>query len=895
MERIKNKNQYWLQTSNLNFFQITSRCIQENLFPSDNPFRTIYCIFFIVVYVVALWFNIGWWRNDYFFFLTNKYFILSYIDALFCGFGFSNGGIILLGIIPLLSSLNLRSDNLLKAEDKNEFLHNIKYFLISLFITFILYFSDSILLNNSDFMIIFWVLNASSILLHMLNSTRTPFFTFNISKLVELFLTFITTNFILAIYYIYPSIEFIIAFIIIHRGAVITCSIHRFLLREWDLSLFHIHAIILLCVIAKIAFDSLNNNEFVIIISFSIFFTIYHCYFLNQKVTLNACQVELNQKHLTNIKYDVSHKSFYFFSLFLTIIVSFFLYSIMNFSFQLSLSPFRLVYYWDIIHPLSSLIVTTFVFFVFPNLYKSLISLSVQSFLEKIQMNHIKIKSLHPDKNEEKYIIDVSLDGLKNTMIFINIAFFMYWSVNSLIKYIYSYDMIASYGALIFIICLSLFSDLLTMAYVNLIDLYQEIKLSGKSSIKSINKYGSDINELSDVSMIDEVKDIWNNLLTMKEKFTNTESIEKTNAESIEKTNAENLVKKIKEIYPTIPKTTNRFFYIIILEIIISFLFASFIYGFIVRFVSHVDPYLIIFISSFIIIFIFLLINTAFSHSENDSFLDDNVSSFTQKSTNITEIDSKLKVLNEKRQEMYRDEMMATLGQMSGNMAHEFNTPLQELKLIAQSTPEFIQEDEMTKEEIIERFNKIDKVVDKMAQHIEHIRILANDDPQKIEIVNLNNVIRSAFDFLQQHLHNNNIIFETNLQSNLPEIKANNSRLEQVFINLIQNARDAMSSITNKEKKIIVKSKEIAGEKPYIRIEFEDNGTGIEPNTIKRIFEPFYSTKSPGKGMGIGLSIVKQIVEDFSGKIYAQNNPEKGVKFILTFPIKLGNNTRRKS
>jgi len=188
-------------------------------------------------------------------------------------------------------------------------------------------------------------------------------------------------------------------------------------------------------------------------------------------------------------------------------------------------------------------------------------------------------------------------------------------------------------------------------------------------------------------------------------------------------------------------------------------------------------------------------------------------------------LDARLKTINQRRQQLYRNEMMATLGQMASGMAHELNTPLQLIKTIAQSTTRFMKKDKITPEEMTENMDGIVKAVNMMAKQVKHIRALAKEDHLKTEPVNLNAVIQDAFNFFQHQFKNNSILVKSEFQQDLPEINANRSRVEQIFINLIQNAFDALLQVKGRKKEIMVRTQYIRGDTPviniYIKIDFK--------------------------------------------------------------------------
>jgi len=249
-------------------------------------------------------------------------------------------------------------------------------------------------------------------------------------------------------------------------------------------------------------------------------------------------------------------------------------------------------------------------------------------------------------------------------------------------------------------------------------------------------------------------------------------------------------------------------------------------------------------------------------------------------------LNAKLKTINHRRQQLYRSEMMATLGQMAAGMSHELRTPLQRILTNAQLTIRESRKGNLTHEVIESNMLNIEDAVKMMSEQINHIRTLAKDDHMKTEAVDVNSVISNAFEFFRQQLQNYQINIRLDLYKNMPKINANPSRLEQIFINLIQNARDALIPVKGRKKEILVRTLVMRGDKPAVQIHFEDNGIGIVKNLVDKIFEPFFSTKKTGKGMGLGLSIIQDIVSELSGEIKLYRESSVGLSFIIIIPIK---------
>lgn len=204
-----------------------------------------------------------------------------------------------------------------------------------------------------------------------------------------------------------------------------------------------------------------------------------------------------------------------------------------------------------------------------------------------------------------------------------------------------------------------------------------------------------------------------------------------------------------------------------------------------------------------------------------------------------------------------------------------------------------INKKEPIKEEILFTMaSEIVSHVDRASKIINHMREFGRKSDMKTEAVQVNDVLRKAFEIFSQQLKVRGIEAVWDLETDLPLISADPGRLEQVFINLLINARDAIEDRQNEfagnvppgqEKTIRLRTR---SEKDTVIIEVEDTGRGIPPEIMDKIFEPFFTTKEVGKGTGLGLSISYGIVKDCRGTIRAVNNKEgKGACFVIQFPI----------
>jgi len=242
----------------------------------------------------------------------------------------------------------------------------------------------------------------------------------------------------------------------------------------------------------------------------------------------------------------------------------------------------------------------------------------------------------------------------------------------------------------------------------------------------------------------------------------------------------------------------------------------------------------------------------------------------------------------ETEQQLIQSGKMATLGEMATGIAHELNQPLSVIKTVSSFFIGKLDRNEPIAEDVLfNMLHKIDNNVDRAGRIINHMRQFARKSDLDLEPVQVNEVLQRAFEIFSQQLKLRGIEVVWALDKNLPKINAHPSRLEQVFINLLLNARDAITErwqhveTADAEKAIRLRT---GCDNGTVVCEVCDTGVGVDPAVADKIFEPFFTTKEVGKGTGLGLSISYGIVKDCGGTIHVAPNSPCGACFILTFP-----------
>jgi PAS domain S-box-containing protein len=231
---------------------------------------------------------------------------------------------------------------------------------------------------------------------------------------------------------------------------------------------------------------------------------------------------------------------------------------------------------------------------------------------------------------------------------------------------------------------------------------------------------------------------------------------------------------------------------------------------------------------------------------------------------------------------------MTSLGEMSAGMAHELNQPLNAINLGNAFLKKMIDENrEIPKEDLHQIVHEAIHQVDRAAEIINRLREFGRKTEFVKEKVIINKPIQDVFAIIGHQLSLENIQVHLELQDPLPPILAHNNRLEQVFFNLVTNARDA---ITQQHKTGAGSDDRIISVRSYpedgrVVVTVSDTGIGIPNDERDKVFEPFFTTKEAGKGMGLGLSIVYGIVKDYEGDIHVEGGEKGGTAFKLTFPV----------
>ncbi len=248
------------------------------------------------------------------------------------------------------------------------------------------------------------------------------------------------------------------------------------------------------------------------------------------------------------------------------------------------------------------------------------------------------------------------------------------------------------------------------------------------------------------------------------------------------------------------------------------------------------------------------------------------------------EAQEKARINQEKLAQMDRVSMY---GEMLAGIAHELNQPLAAINSYASAGTRRMASENTEKEKLKELFKKISASSARAGDIIEHLRVMFKPHVKKTEYVSVNRLIKDALKLVKTDTKSQEYQFKVDLTKKLPQITADTIQIQQVILNLIRNAMDATANESKDNKTITVESCLVPHEN-RIQVSISDKGPGIEAEHADQIFNPFFTTKE--SGMGIGLSICQTIIQDHSGQIWFSNHADKGVTFYFTLPTKLDTN-----
>jgi C4-dicarboxylate-specific signal transduction histidine kinase len=241
-----------------------------------------------------------------------------------------------------------------------------------------------------------------------------------------------------------------------------------------------------------------------------------------------------------------------------------------------------------------------------------------------------------------------------------------------------------------------------------------------------------------------------------------------------------------------------------------------------------------------------------------------------------------LEVARKQEEQLVHSTRLAELGEMAAAIAHELKQPLTGIRNFARNAFYMLEQKAGTEEEVKENLRMISGQVDRASHIISQMRDLTRKAEPEYVPLDANAVVRESVDFLAPQLKLAGVETVLDLAADLPPVSGDRTRLEQVLLNIITNARQAMEGAPVRRLTIGTCLGQ-DGERP-VSISIRDTGRGFTAEQARKLFTPFYSTKEAGHGTGLGLSISQTIVKEHGGRIEAASTPGQGATFTLRLP-----------
>jgi C4-dicarboxylate-specific signal transduction histidine kinase len=237
--------------------------------------------------------------------------------------------------------------------------------------------------------------------------------------------------------------------------------------------------------------------------------------------------------------------------------------------------------------------------------------------------------------------------------------------------------------------------------------------------------------------------------------------------------------------------------------------------------------------------------------------------------------------LRKAQADLFHVSRVTTMGELVASIAHEVNQPLGAivtngsacLRLLSRETPDLDKS-----REVIGRMIKDGM---RASEVIKRVRELLHKAPSERTPLNINETVQDVIELVHSDVLRSKVELRAELAADLPPVVGDRIQLQQVILNLILNARDAMSEVRTHPRELLITSRKSKSDEVVVAV--RDSGTGLDPKDADRIFDPFFSTKS--EGMGLGLSISRTIIEDHGGTLWAKPNEGKGATIQFTLPL----------
>jgi C4-dicarboxylate-specific signal transduction histidine kinase len=227
---------------------------------------------------------------------------------------------------------------------------------------------------------------------------------------------------------------------------------------------------------------------------------------------------------------------------------------------------------------------------------------------------------------------------------------------------------------------------------------------------------------------------------------------------------------------------------------------------------------------------------------------------------------------------------VVTMGQLTASITHEVNQPIAAARNNVSAALHFLDRNPPDLQEVREALGCVAKDTDRAGAVVGRMRALMQKAPKRTDRVDINEAVRDVIELTRGEALKNGVSVKTKLAEGLPIITGDRVQLQQVVLNLILNALQAMGAVSEGARQALITTSQTELNDLYIGV--QDTGPGLSPETLSRLFEPFYTTKP--NGMGMGLSICRSIIEDHGGRLWATRHEPRGALFQFTIPATSG-------
>ena len=234
----------------------------------------------------------------------------------------------------------------------------------------------------------------------------------------------------------------------------------------------------------------------------------------------------------------------------------------------------------------------------------------------------------------------------------------------------------------------------------------------------------------------------------------------------------------------------------------------------------------------------------------------------------------------EERQAIAHANRIATMGQLTASIAHEVNQPIAAAVTNAEAALHWVDMKPPDLHEVRAALGRVVRDGTRAGKVISGIRALIAKAPQGKDRLDINNIILEVIALTRSEIRRNGVTLRTQFAPDLPLVHGDRVQLQQVMLNLILNAVEALSEIREGSRDLLISSEDGGADRVHVAV--QDSGPGLNSQTVDRLFDAFYTTKP--KGMGMGLTICRSIIEAHGGRLWATANKSRGAVFQFTLP-----------